>query len=80
MNILSTIQREISIVCGIQPTQVQPQARLIEFGLDSIRSMDLIIGLEAEYGIDIYDAEVARLETVTDVVALIERKLEHELV
>jgi acyl carrier protein len=75
MNILTTLQREIAIVCGVQPEQVQPTALLVEFGLDSVRSMDLIIGLEAEYDIEINDAEMIHLETVADVVGLVEAKM-----
>ena len=56
---------------------VQPDARLVTFGLDSIRTMDVIIGLEAEYDIDIYETEIAPLETVADVVQLLERKIGH---
>lgn len=75
MTILTTIQREMGIVCGVTPSDVVPEARLIAFGLDSVRTMDVIIGLEAEYGIDIYETEIAQLETVADVVQLIEAKI-----
>ncbi|MEM7117920.1 MAG: phosphopantetheine-binding protein [Chloroflexota bacterium] len=76
MSILTVIQREVAIVCGVAANAVQPDARLFTFGLDSIRTMDVIIGLEAEYDIDIYETEIAPLETVADVVQLIETKIE----
>ena len=78
MTVLSIIQRELALVCGVSADSVQPEARLISFGLDSVRMMDLIIGLEAEFDIDIPDADISQLETVADVISLVKEKVERK--
>ena len=78
MTFLAVIQREMTLVCGVSAASVQPEARLISFGLDSVRTMDLIIGLEAEFDIDIPDADIAQLETVADVISLVKEKVERK--
>jgi acyl carrier protein len=40
-------------------------------GLDSLDAVELVIALERQFGIGVSDAEVARLETVGDLVTLV---------
>ncbi len=56
-----------------QPNQIQPESRLdTDLGLDSLTRLDLLLVLERRLGETIPDALLADLETVADVVKLIE--------
>lgn len=74
MNVMDLLKQELVLTCGIKPESVQADARLIAYGLDSVRSMELIIALEDALDIEISDYEVAQLETVQDVMFLVEQK------
>ncbi len=53
--------------------KVRPEARFIDFGLDSVKAMDLIVELEEAYGISIADKDLADLRTLQDVAAYVVR-------
>ena len=42
-----------------------------DLGIDSVESLDLLHELETRYGIEINDAEAAKLEKVSDVIDLV---------
>lgn len=61
---------------GIDPTRVQPEAGLAnDLDLDSLDTVELTLGLEKRFDIEIPDEELEELVTVDDAVTLIERKL-----
>ena len=74
-NVPEGVKRHVAEVCAVEPAKVRDDARLAEYGLDSVRAMDLLVALEHEFAIEIPDRDVPRLQTVKDVVAYIERKL-----
>lgn len=74
MDIAKQIKRELAYICAIEPEHIRDEAWLIEYGLDSVRSMELIITLEEHFDILIPDEAIARLQTVADVVKLIEKQ------
>ncbi|MEZ4865656.1 MAG: phosphopantetheine-binding protein [Caldilineaceae bacterium] len=74
MDITTIIKQEIAFVCAIDPATVREDAWLIEYGLDSVRSMELILALEAHFDLELPDEELGTLTTVGDVVALIQRQ------
>jgi acyl carrier protein len=75
MNIAQQIKQELAHICMIEPDQIKADAWLIEYGLDSIRSMELVIALEEHFEIELPDEAIARLQTVADVIKLIESQL-----
>jgi acyl carrier protein len=75
MNIAQQIKQELAYICAIEPERIKAEAWLIEYGLDSVRSMDLVIALEDQFGIELPDEAIARLQTVADVIKLIEGQL-----
>lgn len=77
MNVIQDIKDEIAHVCAVDPQRVREDAWLIEYGLDSVRSMELIIALEEHFEIELPDSEIAVLQTVGDVVQLVQHKLDH---
>lgn len=73
--ILERVKTEIASLAKLNVEAIQADAWLIEYGLDSVTSVDLIMNLEAELGIEIADEDLANLTTVADIVELIEAKL-----
>jgi acyl carrier protein len=58
---------------GVKPDQVTPEAKFIEdLGADSLDTVELIMALEEEFGIEVPDEQVEKLLTVGDVIKYIE--------
>lgn len=61
---------------GIDGEKITMNAELVrDLDLDSLDTMELTLGMEERFGIEIPDAELEDLVTVSDAVSLIERKL-----
>lgn len=78
MTILQGVQEEIA-QCSLVPVQandVKPDAWLIEFGLDSVNSVELVMALEERFDLELPDGDAAAVETVSDIVTLIEQQLQ----
>ena len=61
---------------GIEGEKITMDAELVrDLDLDSLDTMELTLGMEEQFGIEIPDAELEDLVTVGDAVALIQRKL-----
>ncbi len=58
---------------GVNADQVIPEAKFIEdLGADSLDTVELIMALEEEFGIEVPDEEAEKLISVGDVVRYIE--------
>jgi acyl carrier protein len=58
---------------GVKPDQVTPEAKFIEdLGADSLDTVELIMALEEEFGIEVPDEQAEKLLTVGDVAKYIE--------
>jgi acyl carrier protein len=73
---IDIIRRFIADVCAVDPAKIQPQSKLLAFGLDSVRLLDLLLAVEEQFGLQLSesDPELATVETVSDLVALIEKR------
>lgn len=71
-----TVAELLATTVGADPARVRPDARLVEYGLDSARAVDLVIALEEAFGIEIPDADAARLKTLRELVGYVERRLQ----
>ncbi len=61
---------------GIDAEDVKMESSLSgDLGLDSLDTVELTLGLEERFNIEIPDSELEDLETVGDAVGLIEKKL-----
>jgi acyl carrier protein len=59
---------------GIPPADITRQARLVDdLGMDSLDAVELAIATERQFGVSISDEQVAKLVTVADIMALVER-------
>ncbi len=61
---------------GIEGDNVTMDSKLSDdLGLDSLDTVEVTLGLEEKFGIDIDDSELEDVETVGDAVNLIEKKI-----
>lgn len=70
------VVRLISEICEIDKDKVTVTGKLVGFGLDSVRILDLIMAVEEELDIEISenDPELGGVQTVDDLVGMIERR------
>jgi acyl carrier protein len=58
---------------GVKPDQVTPTAKFIEdLGADSLDTVELIMALEEEFGIEVPDEQAEKLQSVGDVIKYVE--------
>ena len=61
---------------GIEPAKITMDADLLrDLDLDSLDTMELTLGMEERFGIEIPDSELEGLATIEHAVELIERRL-----
>jgi acyl carrier protein len=58
---------------GVKPEQVVPTAKFIEdLGADSLDTVELVMALEEEFGIEVPDDQAEKLQSVGDVIKYVE--------
>jgi acyl carrier protein len=58
---------------GVKPEQVVPTAKFIEdLGADSLDTVELVMALEEEFGIEVPDDQAEKLQSVGDVLKYVE--------
>ena len=76
---MSSLQEKVrSIIAeqlGVKLEEVTPQASFIDdLGADSLDTVELVMALEEEFGIEIPDEEAEKMVTVGDAMKYIEEK------
>lgn len=62
---------------GVEADKVTPEASFVDdLGADSLDTVELVMALEEEFGIDIPDEDAEKMRTVGDAVAYIEENAE----
>lgn len=60
---------------GVKPEEVVPEASFVDdLGADSLDTVELVMALEEEFGIEIPDEDAEKIQTVGDAVRYIEEK------
>lgn len=60
---------------GVKPEEVTPEASFVDdLGADSLDTVELVMALEEEFGIEIPDEDAEKIQTVGDAVKYIEDK------
>ncbi len=76
---LETLKKMISEEFFVDEDQITEESLLKEdLGIDSLASMQLIIDVEKEYNIHVENEDVMSIETVADVIKLIDKKVKGE--
>jgi acyl carrier protein len=59
---------------GIPPDEITLDANLVDdLGMDSLDAVEFAIGAERQFNIALSDEQVAKLQTVADIIALVQR-------
>ncbi|MBI4615712.1 MAG: acyl carrier protein [Planctomycetes bacterium] len=58
----------------IDRSKVRPTSRLIDFGIDSVQALELIVELERVFDVSIPDQDLTELETLEDIARYVERR------
>ena len=75
MSVEDKIRSIISEQLGVKPEEVTPQASFIDdLGADSLDTVELIMALEEEFGVEIPDEDPEKMATVGDAIKYIEEK------
>lgn len=76
---LEAIKKALSEEFFIDEDRITKESHLKDdLGIDSLSSMQLILDMEKEFHIHVEDEEVMEIETVGDVIALLEKKTKEE--
>ena len=60
---------------GVKPEEVTPEASFVDdLGADSLDTVELVMALEEEFGIEVPDEDAEKLATVGDAIKYIEEK------
>ena len=79
MNLHEKVRSIIAEQLGVKPEEVTPQASFIDdLGADSLDTVELVMALEEEFGIEIPDEEAEKLVSVGDAIKYIEEKAGHK--
>ncbi len=75
MSVQEKVRSIIAEQLGVKPEEVTPQASFIDdLGADSLDTVELVMALEEEFGIEIPDEEAEKLVSVGDAIKYIEEK------
>jgi len=76
MNVEEKVKQIISEKLGVKPEEIKPESHFIEdLGADSLDTVELVMGLEEKFGIEIPDEEAEKITTVGEAIKYIEEKL-----
>lgn len=72
---MTTTSRVFKVVDYVlTPEQITLGSHIIDdLGADSLDMMELIMKIEEEFGVTVNDEDAAKIETVADIVELVER-------
>ncbi len=75
MAVADKVKSIIAEQLGVKPEEVIPEASFIDdLGADSLDTVELVMALEEEFGIEIPDEDAEKISTVGDAVKYIEAK------
>jgi acyl carrier protein len=76
---MATDERVKAIIAeqlGVKPEEVTPEASFIDdLGADSLDTVELVMALEEEFGIEIPDESAEKMSKVSDAIKYIEEKV-----
>lgn len=77
-NVAELVTDVVARTAGVPHEKVRPGSRLVDFGIDSIQGLEVVIQLEWIFGIDIPDQDLPKLDSVKDVIDYLQLRLTTE--
>ena len=75
MALIDDIKEVIVDKLGVDADKIVPEARFIEdLGADSLDTVELVMGLEDKFGLEISDEEAEKIRTVQDAISFVQSK------
>lgn len=75
MALIDDIKEVIVDKLGVETDKIVPEARFIEdLGADSLDTVELVMGLEDKFGLEISDEEAEKIRTVQDAINFVQSK------
>lgn len=76
-NLEQKVKEIIADRLGVDPEEVTPEASFVEdLGADSLDTVELVMALEEEFGIEIPDEDAEKIQTVGDAIEYIQKQLQ----
>lgn len=76
MDVFTEVKEIICQQLKANPDQIKPETSFIDdLGADSLDSIELVMALEEEFGIEIPDEDAEKLHTVNDAVNYVRKKI-----
>ena len=70
-----TFERVCDVIretAGLDDVEMKPESTLEEIGLDSLGTVEILVAVEDEFGIEVPDDAIENLRTVGDVVEFVD--------
>jgi acyl carrier protein len=75
MNVEEKLKQMIIEALGVQEEEVVPEASFQDdLGADSLDLVELVMQIEEEFGIEIPDDDVEKIQTIQDAIAYVEER------
>lgn len=79
MNTLERVQKVVAEYCDIDVTHVFPNANFVEdLGLDSLDSIEMVMAVEEEFGVELTDDGLEVVKTVEQLANAIDRAMKKD--
>ena len=75
-SIADTLADLIAHYAQVPRENIRSDSRYVDFGIESLRTMEVVLELERTYNISIPDGDVVLLESIGDTVAYLEHRLQ----
>jgi acyl carrier protein len=76
MNVEERVKEIIAEQLGVKKEEIKPESSFIDdLGADSLDTVEVVMALEEEFGIEIPDEEAEKITTVGEAIKYIEEKV-----
>ncbi|HEC70084.1 MAG TPA: acyl carrier protein [Candidatus Omnitrophica bacterium] len=79
MSVEEKVKSIIAEQLGVKAEEVKPESSFVDdLGADSLDTVELVMALEEEFGIEIPDEDAEKMSTVGDAIKYIEEKVKEK--
>jgi len=79
MNVEEKIKEIIAEQLGVKKEEIKPESSFIDdLGADSLDTVEVVMALEEEFGIEIPDEDAEKITTVGEAIKYIEEKIKNK--